>query len=316
MRAPLTLPAWAALVFAACRPGAGALPEVKVHATVSPLAAEALSVLAVNRRVARVVLVAEPSQAELGWFGDPTEALAAGALLVPGSAPPQPDVDARWTDPRGRFYPLCARARVLVVNPRAGLPLAPRHLRDLAHPRLAGMQALVPFGKGEGPLTVAALAQAYGEDAALGLLAGIARARPLLAGTDGEVQARVASGEAAFGLAGSEQGAAGAVSAAALEVVYPDQDESGTLVFPTAVAVLGRLPSSEGARRLAEWMATSDAEELLVARAPGYLPLRGGVPLPYGVRAAAAIRSPALDWERLAEAKRALAPRLAAWPVP
>jgi len=315
LRAALPALAWAALL-GACRPDAASLPVVRVHATVSPLAAEALSVLAVNRRVARVVLVPGLSGAEVAWFGDPAEALAVRDLLAPGSAPPQPDVEERWKDREGRFFPLCARARILVVNPRAGLPLVPRHLRDLAHPRLAGMQALVPLGKGAGPLTFAALAQVFGEEAASLLAGAIARERPRLAATDVEVQARVASGEAAFGLAGSEQGAAGAVSAAALEAVYPDQDGSGTLVFPTAVALLGRPAPSEGARRLAAWLASSDAEELVVARAPGYLPLRRGVLLPYGVRSAAEIRSPALDWERLADARARFAERFASWPAP
>ena len=265
---------------------------------------------------ARVVLVPEASAAELAWFGDPTQALAAAPLLVAGSAPPQPDVAGRWKDGQGRFFPLGARARVLVVNPRAGLAATPRHLSDLADPRLAGMQALVPFGGGEGPLTAAALAQVLGEPAALELLRGVATARPQLAASDVQVQALVASGKAVFGLAGSEQGAAGAVSAAALAVVYPDQDRAGALTFPTSVAVLAPGASSEAARRLAQWMASSDAEALLVARVPGYLPLRPGVPLPYGVRSALEIRSPPLDWERLAEAKRRLEPLLAAWPAP
>ncbi len=314
MRAPS--PVALAVALCACRPGSGALPEVKVYAAVSPLAAEALARLAVNRRVARVLLVADISGAEVAWFGDPTEALAVAPLLVADSAPPQPDVADRWKDGQGRFFPLCVRARVLLVNPRAGLGATPRHLRALADPRLAGMQALAPLGGGEGPLTVAALAQVFGEPAALEFIAGVARAGPQLASGDVQVQALVASGRAAFGLAGSEQGAAGAVSAAALEVVYPDQDGSGTLTFPTAAAVLAPGKSSEGARRLAHWMATSDAEQLLVARVPGYLPIRGGVPLPHGVRSALEYRSPKLDWDRLAEAKRRLGPRLAAWPAP
>ena len=305
-----------AAALAACLPAGGSLPEVRVHASVSPLAAEALAVLAQNRRVARVVLVADPAAAEVGWFGDPTEALAAAPLLVPGSAPPQPEVAARWRDARGRFFPLCARARVLLVNPHAGLPLAPRHLRDLAHPRLAGMQALVPFGREEGPLTAAALSLVFGEAATRQLLDAIARERPQLFANEAAVQAAVASGRAGFGLAGSEQGAAGAVSAAALEVVYPDEGGVGALVFPTAAGILVRGRGSEGARRLVQWMASADAEELMAARAPGCMPLRRGVPLPYGVRSAADVASPALDWEALAAARQKFLPLLSRWPEP
>jgi len=115
---------------------------------------------------------------------------------------------------------------------------------------------------------------------------------------------------AAVGLAGSEQAAAGAASVSALEVVYPDQAGFGTLVFPTAAAVLRNGVENPAVHRLAEWVAGSDAEQLLVARTPGLMPLRVDVPLPPGVRSARDLRSPALDWERLAEADERLTPQL------
>jgi ABC-type Fe3+ transport system substrate-binding protein len=124
------------------------------------------------------------------------------------------------------------------------------------------------------------------------------------------VQALVASGKAAFGLAGSEQAAAGAVSAAGLEVAYPDQAGFGTLVFPTAAAVMQRGVEKPSVHALADWLAGSDAEQLLVARTPGLMPLRVDVPLPPGVRSARDLRSPEIDWERLAEAEKRLTPHL------
>jgi len=306
----------AAALLAGCTGGGYALPEVRVYASVSPLGAQALSTLATNRRLARVVYVAEPQLADLAWFGDPTQALEAAPLLVRGSAPPQPDVEARYGDPEGRFFPLCARARVLLANPRAGLVFMPGSLSELTSPRLAGSVALVPFGRGEGPLTVAALSLLHGEEATLGFLAALGRGRPQLSRSDGEARAAVASGIAALGLVGSEEAAAGAASAAALEPIYPDQAGVGTLVFPTAVAVLARGKTSPGARQLAEWMASRDAETLVAARAPGYLPLRRSVPIPPGVRSAGDLRSPRFDWNRLAAEKNLLAPRLESWPRP
>ena len=292
------------------------LPEVRVHASVSPLAAQALVTLAGARRLARVVLVPDLREADVAWFGDPAAALAARPLLVPGSAPSQPDVEARWKDPDRRWFPLGARARVLLVNTRAALPFEPRQLRDLTDPRLAGRTALVPFGRGAGPVTAAALAATFGEGPALALLDGIARQRPRLASTDDEVQALVASGAADVGLAGSEQAAAGAASAAALEVVYPDQAVGGLLVLPTAVALLEKGGRSEPAIRLLDWLAGSDAEQLLAARAPGYLPLRRDVALPPGARSIASLRALPVDWERVARLAPSLAERLAPWPAP
>ena len=314
-RLALALAVLLALLASGCSANAP-LPEVRVHATVSPLAAQALVILAVNRRVARVVLVPDPAGADLAWFADPVQALRHEALLVPGSAPDERGVAARWKDPRGRFFPVGAHARVFLVNPRSALPVPPVRLRDLADPRLAGLQAVVPLGRGDGPATFAALALLSSEEAALRLAAAIAGQRPQLASDGIAVRSLVASGKAAFGLAGSEDGAAGAVSAAALEVIYPDPDGIGTLVFPTAAAVLTQGVANPAARALADWLSGSDAEQLLVARAPGLMPLREDVPLPPGVKSARDLRSPVLDWASLAEMDRRLATHLGRWPDP
>jgi iron(III) transport system substrate-binding protein len=298
-----------------CSPGAP-LPEVKVHASVSPVASRALVTLSVNRGLARVVLVEDPAEADLAWFGDPVQALRQSRLLVPGSAPDAPGVAARWKDPARRFFPVGARARVFLVDPRAALPVQPRRLRDLADPRLAGLQAIAPPDRGEGPATFAALAVLASDEAALGLARAIGAQRPQVAPDGPGVQSLVSSGKAAFGLAGSEQAAAGAVSVSALEVVYPDQAGFGTLVFPTAAAVLLRGVENPAVHALADWLSGGDAEQLLVARTPGLMPLRVDVPLPPGVRSARDLRSPPIDWDRLAEADRRLTPQLGLSPRP
>ena len=312
-----SLPLAAALAALACAPSRPALPEVRLHATVSEQGLRALASAALARQVASVVPVAGgPASADLAWFGEPSEAVDAEGELVAGAAPPQPDVDARWKDPGGRFAPLAARARVLVKSPKAKLPIEPRRLRDLADPRVAGRQALASFGTGLGPATAAALALAHGDQGVLGFLDLVARNRPRLASSDEEVRVLVAGGAAGFGLTGSEEAAAGAASAAALEVVYPDQDGTGCVVLPTAVALTRRGASSEAAMALLAWMAGPEAERLLVARAPGYLPLRGDVPVPIGVRPVDNLRSLTLDWDGLARARRRLGSKLDGWPQP
>jgi iron(III) transport system substrate-binding protein len=308
---------WLAVALAALSCSSGApLPEVKVHASVSPVAAQALVTLSVNRRLARVVLVDDPAEADLAWFGDPVQALRQARLLVPGSAPDASGVASRWKDPARRFFPVGARARIFLVGPGASLPVQPRNLRDLADPRLAGQQAVSRPDQGEGPATFAALALLSSDDAALGLARAIVGQRAQVAPDGPAVQALVSAGKAAFGLAGSEQGAAGAVSVAALEVIYPDQSGFGTLVFPTAAAVMQRGVEKPAVHALAEWLSGSDAEQLLVARTPGLMPLRVDVPVPPGVRSARELRSPVLDWEKLSEIEKRLTPQLGRFLAP
>lgn len=299
---------------AACRPApAPPAPEVLVHATVGEPAATVLTSALEARGIARVRRTAAPGEAELLWLRDPTEVVALGAAVAEGAAPEAPGVPERFLDARRRFAPLCGRARVLVVSPRARLPFAPSRLRDLADPRLAGLQALAPPGGAENLAAMAALSLAQGYAGLSRFLALLAAARPRLAASDAEARRLVAVGEAAVALTSSEEAAAGAASAAGLEVVYPDQGGRGTVLLPTAVALTPPGARSEPARRAAAFLAGPEAERLLVARAPGHIPLRDGVPVPVGVQAAASLRTARLDWDRLAAEKVRIAPLLGQW---
>lgn len=305
----------AAALVAACRRPARALPEVRLYAS-PDLPGEVVREAAARFGVARVTLLSAPEGAEVAWVSEPVAALALGPRLVPGSAPSPDGPAARFGDPRGRFAPVAARARVLLVAPAAALSPEPSSLRDLADPRLRGRIALVHPARGAGPVTLAALSLTYGEASAVRFLRLLAANAPRLLASDADVRAAVASGAAAVGLAGSVDGAAGAASAHALRIVYPDQAGRGAVVLPTAVAVLAT-PSggpAEGAARLAAWLVGPDAERVLVARVPGLLPLRPDVPVPVGVEPAANLASLPLDWDRLAEETARLGPLLERWP--
>lgn len=300
---------------AACRRAAPALPEVRLHAS-PDLPAEVVRDLAARFAVARVVLVPRAEEAEVAWASDPAALLALAPRLVPGSAAPEP-ATVQFADPQGRFAPVAARARVLLVARDARLPVDPTNLRDLADPRLRGRVALAHPARGAGPATCAALSLVYGEASLGRFLRLVAANAPVVVGSDAEVRAAVAAGRAAVGLAGSVDGAAGAASAAALRVVYPDQAGRGAVVLPTAAAALapaaGGAPSP-AAVRLVAWLAGADAERILVARAPGLLPLRPEVPVPVGVEPAGNLRALPLDWDGLAAEAARLAPLLERWP--
>jgi iron(III) transport system substrate-binding protein len=298
------------------RPPAPALPEVTLYATVGDAAARAAADGARARGIARLRIVASLAEAEVLWFGEPTEVVEAGAAVAEGAAPDAPGADAAFTDPRRRFAPACARAHVLVVSPRRALPFEPQGLADLADPRLAGEVALPPLAGGTYPAVLAALRVAYGGASVARFLALLAKNRPIRAASDAEVRARVAAGGAAVGLVGSEEAAAGAASAAGLDVVVPDQAGRGAVLLPTAVALARAAAGREAPRAVAAFLAGADAERLLAARVPGFMPLRPDVPVPAGVRPAGNVRALALDWDALAAEKARLLPALRRWPAP
>jgi hypothetical protein len=89
-------------------------------------------------------------------------------------------------------------------------------------------------------MRVAALADAWGDDALKAFLTQLKANGCRIASSNGEVKRLVASGEVAFGLADTDDAAEALRDGAPIEVVYPDQDGMGTLLMPTAVVPLAR----------------------------------------------------------------------------
>jgi iron(III) transport system substrate-binding protein len=313
MRRALLAIVLAALTLAGCRGGKPAqVPEVRVHVTMDGDAAAVLVQTARARGIADVKLVPTPAEAEVFWLRDPAEVVALGDRIQVQAFPAPTDIDARLLDPRGRFLPVCARARVFIVNPRAGLPFEPRTYADLADPRAKGRVALTPLTSDDGLSTVAALALRHGMKGVMGFLEALAKNEPYLAESDAEVRDRVIRGEAAFGLVGSELAAAIAASAAGLEVVVPDQAGRGAILIPTTVSVAPG--AGEHAVKLAHWIAGRDSEAVLAARVPGLMPLRDDVPVPVGVQPTPALRAMVIDWDRFVTAKETVRTALEGWP--
>jgi len=109
----------------------------------------------------------------------------------------------------------------------------------------------------------------------------------------------VVSGRATVGIISSDEAAKAAASVAHVLMVYPNQKSIGTFVWPTALSVPKNAKNLEAAKILAERLADRSTEQLLVARVPGYLPLRADIPVPPGVRSAANLVVVSVDPARI-----------------
>jgi len=251
--------ALAVAVAAGCsRPPPPPMGPVKLY--VAPGLPGALVVeLARSFAIANPVLVGRLDDAEVAWLKDPVEALALGARAAPGSAPEQPGVPSAYVDPKHRFAPVGAVARVIVVAERRAEPFVPDSLRELADPRVRGKVALVRLDRGDGPRLAAALELGYGERGVRGWLDQLAANRPVVVDEEADVVARVAAGEVPFGLTDSLTAGA-ATPRDGLRVVFTDQKGSGCVVVPTALVVLGL-----------DWGALADRERAWKGRLSGWL---------------------------------------------
>jgi ABC-type Fe3+ transport system substrate-binding protein len=111
----------------------------------------------------------------------------------------------------------------------------------------------------------------------------------------------------------SDEAAKAAASAAHVLLVYPNQKSIGTFVWPTALSVPKAARNGEAAQKLAERLADRSTEQLLVARLPGYLPLRNDIPVPPGVRSATNLVVVSVDPSRIVSEIGRHRASLAAW---
>ncbi len=254
-----------------------------------------------------------PAGSDLRWECEPYGAIAAAAA---GELAPMPQsgqtVPPLWRDAGGTWVAIGGRAEVLLVNTdELGDHGAPVRFTALTEPWLKGKVAIAAPTNGPSLAHFAALYQAWTAERMEIWLNGLKANQVQLLDSADEVRKAVVTGQAIVGILTSDQAAMAAASAAHVLVVYPNQRSIGTFVWPTALSVPKN--ASEDTRRLAERLADKSTEQLLVARVPGYLPLRGDIPTPPGVRSAANLVVISVDPGAIVNEIALRKERLAAW---
>jgi len=252
---------------------------------------------------------------DVRWDSEPYGAIAAAAkgLLLPAPSTGQ-DVPPLWKDPGGTWVAVGGRAVVLLVaTDELGDHGAPVRFTALTEPWLKGKVAIPSPTGGMALAHFAALYAAWGPERMEAWLKQLKANEPQIYPTDDEVRQAIVSGQAIVGLAASDEAAKAAASAAHVLLVYPNQKSIGTFVWPTALSVPKTAKNREAAQRLAERLADRSIEQLLVARVPGYLPLRSDIPVPPGVRSAANLVVISVDPARIVSEIGQRKASLAAW---
>ena len=259
---------------------------------------------------------------DVRWDSEPYGAIAAAARgeLLPAPSTGN-DVPPLWKDPGGTWVAVGGRAVVLLVaTDELGDHGAPVRFTALTEPWLKGKVAIPAPTGGMALAHFAALYAAWGAERMEAWLKQLKANEPQLYPTDDDVRQAIVSGQATVGMVASDEAAKAAASAAHVLLVYPNQKSIGTFVWPTALSVPKTSRNVDAAQKLAEHLADRSVEQLLVARVPGYLPLRKDIPVPPGVRSASNLVVIAVDPSRIVseigQRKAALAEWAASIPRP
>lgn len=265
--------------------------------------------------VNRLIAEAAAPRADVFWSGDPVRPfmLTKRGLVAPYASPEAASIPAAFRAADGTWTGIAARARVLLVN-KALVPNGetPRSIRDLADPRWKGATAIANPLFGTTTMHVAALFAVWGDDTARAFLDALRANDVVVASSNGEVKRLVVGGEVAFGLTDTDDASEAARDGADVAVVYPDQEDSGTLVMPTAVVLIAGGPHPESGKRLVDFLLSAEVERRM-AESAAHMPLRPGVPTPPGVRRLDQVRAMPVDYARLGDIVERIQPLLRAW---
>lgn len=263
----------------------------------------------------RLIAEAPRPLADVFWSGDPVRPfLLMKRGLVERYLPRAAEgIPPNFRGQDGTWSGFAARARVLLVNTSKVPPGdLPRSIQDLADPRWRGRTAIANPMYGTTTMHMAALFAVWGETRARSFLNSLKDNHVRIASSNGEVKRLVVSGEAAFGLTDTDDAYEAIREGAPVQVVYPDQDGIGTLVMPTAVALIARGPHPDEGRKMIEFLLGADVERRM-AEAAAHMPLRPDVPVPTTVRRVSDIRAISVDFGRVAEEMEAIQGWLKQW---
>lgn len=260
----------------------------------------------------RILAEANRPQADVFWSGDPMRPyqLIRRQLVEPYVARSAASLPAHakgleWTG-------VASRARVLLVNTQRVPNDPPTSIRDLADARWQGQTAMANPLFGTTTMHVAALFSAWGDTEAKRFLASIKANGIRIAASNGEVKRLVSTGEVAWGVTDTDDADDAVASGAPVRIVFPDQDQLGTLVMPTSVVLIRGTRHPQAARDLIEYLASPETEQYL-AEHGAHLPLQPGVPPPSSLSAPANLRAMSVDYGQLALTIERIQPWLRQW---
>lgn len=241
-------------------------------------------------------------QADVFWSGDPVRAavLKDKDISAPFTPADAADTSGRFSDPDGHWSALSARARVFIVNTEV-VPEdeIPRSIHDLLDPKWRGKACLANPLFGTTSMHAGALFETLGEAKAKEFFEGLRTNRIAMLTSNGEVKRRVAAGDFAFGLTDTDDASVAMKEGKPVAMIYPDQDEAGTLIIPNAAVLIANGPNPDHGKKFIDYLLTPAVEQSLAESEAAQMPLRPGVTVPADVNRIEDIRAMPVDYEKL-----------------
>ncbi len=242
-------------------------------------------------------------RADVFWSGDPAHSLLLvnRGIAQPYISPAAADIPSEFKSPDGAWTGLAARARVLLVN-KNGIASGemPSSIRDLTNPRWKGETAIANPLFGTAAYQIAALFAAWGDEKGKEFLNDLKANNVRIARSHAEVKGLVLGGEVAFGLLDTDDAAEAMKEQTTVEIVYPDQQDLGTLVIPSTLVLIRGAPNTDGGKKLIDFLLSKKIEQQMV-ESGDYIPLRPGIPTPPNIRKIGDFKMMRINYSKVAD---------------
>lgn len=214
------------------------------------------------------------------------------------------DYPAMYRSPEHLWHGFAARARVLIVNTKL-VPEdeRPGSIYDFIEEKWRGRCGLAKPLFGTTATHLACLFAQLGDEEAEKLLREMKANEVRIYSGNKQVATAVAVGELAFGFTDTDDAMIEVEDAKPVTIIYPDQQEGGmgTLFIPNTVALIRGAPDAAAARKLIDYLLTSDVQIKLAKGPSAQIPLSTKVDVPLRVETPQTVRPMDVDYYAAAE---------------
>ncbi|NOU20279.1 MAG: extracellular solute-binding protein [Methyloglobulus sp.] len=262
-------------------------------------------------------LIAEKNnpQSDVYWANEPirAEVLKQKKISAAYRSPNSEGIPAAFKDSESYWTGFSARARVFIVNRKAGIK--PDSLKAYVDPKLAGKGIMANPLFGTTATHVAALFTVWGDDRAKQFMDALKNNGTQLASSNGESADLVAAGEFDFALVDSDDAVNRIRQGKAVEMVCPDQGKNqlGCLILPNAAVLIRNSPHPDAGRKLVDYLLSKETERKLAFADCAQIPLHGGIETPKDVPSINRLTTMQVEYGAVASKLQAIQPWLKQW---
>ena len=250
-------------------------------------------------------LIAEKNnpQADVFWNSEVgrTLILKKKGILQPYRSPSAENIPGQFKDPQGYWTGFAVRARVIIINTDlVKSEQEPESIFDLVRTNLKGETAIANPLFGTTSTHSAALFVKLGEEEARQYFMDLRANDVAIVDGNSVVRDLVAAGELKMGLTDTDDANLALLEGKPVKIIYPDQDDMGTLVIPNTVALIKDAPHPQEARQLIDYLLSEEVEKQLAHSGSMQMPVRVAVKTPEYVPAIGKVKAMEVNYEEIA----------------